>query len=64
MLFFILIMPFFVHQPAGLVKGITGKREPMKTENMKDSHNEAEEGTLMFAFFGSSLQLGNVLFDP
>ncbi|XP_047017705.2 histone-lysine N-methyltransferase EHMT1 isoform X1 [Ictalurus punctatus] len=33
-----------VSMPAGLVKGITGKREPMKTESMKDSHNEAEEG--------------------
>ncbi|KAG7320853.1 hypothetical protein KOW79_015268 [Hemibagrus wyckioides] len=31
-------------QPAGLVKGITGKREPMKTDSMKDTHNEAEEG--------------------
>lgn len=41
-------MLFF--QPAGLVKGITGIREPMKTESMKDSHNEAEEGNFSFAF--------------
>lgn len=41
-------MLFF--QPAGLVKGITGKREPMKTESMKDSHNEAEEGHFNFDF--------------
>ncbi|XP_046723549.1 histone-lysine N-methyltransferase EHMT1 isoform X1 [Silurus meridionalis] len=31
-------------QPAGLVKEIPRKSEPMKTDSMKDSHNEAEEG--------------------
>lgn len=41
-------MVFF--QPAGLVKGITGRRELMKTDSMKDTHNEAEEGSFTFNY--------------
>uniref|UniRef100_A0A3B1JKV4 Euchromatic histone-lysine N-methyltransferase 1b n=1 Tax=Astyanax mexicanus TaxID=7994 RepID=A0A3B1JKV4_ASTMX len=31
-------------QPAGLARGVVGKRESIKTEGMKDSHSESEEG--------------------
>ncbi|TSK72083.1 Histone-lysine N-methyltransferase EHMT1 [Bagarius yarrelli] len=31
-------------QPAGLVEGITGNRNLVKTESMKDLHNKAEQG--------------------
>lgn len=41
-------MVFF--QPAGLIKGITGKRELMKTDSMKDTHSKAEEGSFTFDF--------------
>uniref|UniRef100_A0AAY5EYI8 Euchromatic histone-lysine N-methyltransferase 1b n=1 Tax=Electrophorus electricus TaxID=8005 RepID=A0AAY5EYI8_ELEEL len=33
-----------VFQPAGLVKGVLGKKESMKTESMKDAHSELQEG--------------------
>ncbi|KAM9451489.1 histone-lysine N-methyltransferase EHMT1 isoform 1-T1 [Clarias gariepinus] len=38
------VLSKIISEPAGLVKGITGKTEPMKTESMKDLQNEAEEG--------------------
>ncbi|XP_026859467.2 histone-lysine N-methyltransferase EHMT1 isoform X3 [Electrophorus electricus] len=31
-------------EPAGLVKGVLGKKESMKTESMKDAHSELQEG--------------------